>query len=56
MKTRRKLKKWVKYSLTGVMMIITLVGLLKINGKMEQDFVNNCENQGYSHNYCVAHS
>lgn len=56
MKKRRVLKKWVRYSLTGVMVITILVGLLNINGKMEQDFVENCESQGYSTNYCIAHS
>lgn len=56
MKTKRKLKKWVKYSLAGAMVIIVLVGLLKINEKMEQDFINNCESLGYSNNYCIAHS
>ncbi len=55
-KTRRKLKGWVKHSLIGIVSMIIIFGLLNMNGKMEQDFVSNCESQGYSHNYCVTHS
>lgn len=56
MRNRIVLKKWIRYSLIGIMLIMVLIGLFKINSKMKQDFVSNCENLGYSHNYCVAHS
>ncbi len=55
-KKRYRLKTWVKYSLLAITVIPLITFLISINGKMEQDFVNNCEGQGYSHNYCVAHS
>ncbi len=56
MKTKRVLKPWVRYFLLAIVIIPTMLLLINVNGKMEQDFVDNCENLGYSHNYCVAHS
>lgn len=56
MKTKRVLKSWVKYSLLAIVVVPVIAFLMNINGKLEQDFVSNCKNLGYSHNYCVAHS
>lgn len=48
----RKLRSWVKYFL----LILVLFALLKVNNFLENDFVKNCEELGYSNNYCIEHS
>lgn len=56
MKTKRVLKKWVKVTLSGLVSLVILATFIQLNGNLENDFVNNCEQMGYSTNYCIAHS
>ena len=51
-----KLRKWVKDTIVGIVLIIALGFLIKINNDMQQDFIDTCEDLGYSYNYCVSHS
>lgn len=45
-----RLKKWVKITLT-IIFITTLFITLK---KLDNDFMESCQAQGYSYNYCMA--
>lgn len=59
MKKRRVLKGWVKVVLNSMILglcVIAIVVLLNVDSKLTKDFVKNCEAQGYSTNYCIAHS
>lgn len=56
MKPKRVLKKWVKYSLLVIAIIPVMILLMNINEDLEKDFLNKCESQGYSHNYCISNS
>lgn len=52
MKTKRKLRKWVKVALA---IIILIVASLLIKNDLEtKKKVNNCVKNGYSENYCLA--
>ena len=49
---KRRLKKWVKVSLA---IIILIVASLIIKNDLEtKNKVNNCMQNGYSENYCMA--
>ena len=47
-----RLKKWVKNTLT----VIALVGALFVLRATQKAFVETCVEQGYSTDYCIAHS
>ncbi len=51
-----KLRKRVKDAIVGIVLIIALGFLIKINNDMQQDFIDTCEGLGYSYNYCISHS
>lgn len=50
-----KLKNWVKVTLYSIATGIVMLGLVSINSNLEKDFIKDCENSGYSTNYCMAH-
>lgn len=56
METKRVLKRWVKVTLSGLVSLVILAIFIQLSGNLENDFVSNCEQMGYSHNYCIAHS
>lgn len=56
MKTKRLLKKWVRNTLFILISVISLTILIIINDKLESEFIEKCELQGYSYDYCIAHS
>lgn len=56
MKKKRVLRRWVKTSLVGLISLVVLTVFIQLAGNLENDFVSDCEQMGYSTNYCVAHS
>lgn len=52
---RYKLKKWVKVTLFSIATAIAMISIININSKLENEFIKNCENKGYTTNYCIAH-
>lgn len=53
---KRKLKSWVKETITVIGIVVVFVGIISINNKLTDNFIDNCESQGYTHSYCVSHS
>lgn len=50
---KRKLKKWVKYTLL-ILIISIIVILIHIDTQAAYKYVNKCVLDGYSNNYCMA--
>ena len=53
---KRKFKSWVKDTLMVVCFGAFLVGIIVVNNNITNEFITNCENAGYTHNYCVSQS
>ena len=53
---KRKLKSWVKKVLVVIGIVAIIIVSICINNKITKKFIDNCENQGYTHSYCVSHS
>ncbi len=52
---KRRLKNWVRVILYGIATGIVMLSLIIINSNLEKDFMKDCENSGYSTNFCIAH-
>ena len=53
---KRVLKQWVKDTLLFIPLVIVIGILINVDSKLSKNFVSDCENAGYSHNYCIAHN
>ena len=51
---RYKLKPWLKSTLMIMVISIVSIGIITINNAATNEFMNNCESAGYSHNYCIS--
>lgn len=50
---RTVLKRKYKVALTAIGCIVLFTGLLLILNKMDDDFMESCQEAGYSYNYCM---
>ena len=56
MKKKRHLRRWVKECLLFIPLLVIIGVLVKVDSNLSKDFIKNCENAGYSYNYCVNHN
>ena len=56
MKTKRVLKKWVKVTITSILVVSALAILINIDSNYNQKEINKCVSAGHKETYCIAHS
>lgn len=53
MRTKRIVKPWVRYAIFYILLTIILLILIFIDNHLKNEFLNNCQKQGYSIHYCI---
>ena len=56
MKTKRVLKKWVKVTITSILIVSALTVLISLDSNYNRKEINNCVSAGHTETYCIAHS
>lgn len=56
MKTKRVLKKWVKVTISSIVVITAITTLIAVDSSFNKKEIKKCVAAGHTENYCIAHS